>query len=200
MCGATQLPDIYRKPSTLWSWHMSSTSIALQLRDLFEATCYELFTGLNGQITQVESVDFDGSHMPFAHIDAGCNDFEIEITLSLPFSALAMTYPVYCNITKIDESELEDWITELSNRLMGQLRRNLMMYSVQLQTGVPDHCFGYPSDPKSTQTGYHFLFQFEFDAEVFEAGLFVEVFNPELVFNMRAAEKNAINDGNIEFF
>lgn len=179
---------------------MSKTANALLLRDLFEATCFELFSQFNGEMTQIESAHFNGDTMPFARIDAGCHDFEIEVSLNMPFSALAMTYPIVCDIAKIDESELEDWITELCNRLMGQLRRNLMVYNVQLQTGLPDYCFGYPRDPKTSKTGYSFLFQFEFDAEVFEVGLFIEIFNTQLVFNMTENEASTTQAGDIEFF
>lgn len=179
---------------------MSKTAIALVLRDLFEATCFELFSQFNGEMTQIESAHFNGANMPFARIDAGCHDFEIEATLNMPFSALAMTYPIHCNIAKIDESELEDWITELCNLLMGQVKRNLIAYNIQLQTGLPDYCFGYPGNPKSSKTGYSFLFQFEFDAEIFEVGLFVEVFNPNLVFNMSETPVDTTQTGDIEFF
>jgi len=81
-----------------------------------------------------------------AVIDTGSDELEVLLVLKMPFSVLSMTYPVIDNITSIDESKPEDWISELSNQLIRRVKTKLIEHNFfikpyELAPGTHDFAF-----------------------------------------------------------
>lgn len=167
--------------------------------DLFERSCYELFERFKCTLTPLSGIDFDTSDVPTARIDAGNDDLELIIMLHVPFTALSMTYPLRFVVDTIDEAELEDWISELSNRVLGKLKTKLRSYDCHLNTSLPLYFFGTNDMDAPPQKCEKFTFHFELDSEYFEASLFIEIFNEEIQFLEVPIAPKAVDDGDIEY-
>jgi len=46
------------------------------------------------------------------------------------------------NIIDLDDESLEDWISELSNQLIGRLKAKRLKYDMQIDLGLPTSYFG----------------------------------------------------------
>lgn len=152
----------------------------------------------------VAKVPFDSDScnteaLPTARIDAGCDDFEITLTLQAPFPALTMTYPMQEDVFAIDEAELEDWLGELANRLMGKLKGQLLSRSCTLSVGLPVYYFGEP--PALVASDYDDGFLYETDGEVFTVKVAIEFMREDIAMT-QASESTApvIQDGELDFF
>ncbi len=166
----------------------------------FESSCIEVFQSLNCAISPIENTDLDIEEIPAARIDAGNSDFEITISLHLPFSTLAMTYPVQDDIATVDEGKLEDWIAELSNRLMGKLKFKLESRNCSLNTGLPSCSFGTEALDELPENGNLFVYHFDIDNEVFETSISVELFSDEVSLSDEQDSDDGVSEGEIEFF
>lgn len=169
--------------------------------DLFECSCIELFESFNCRIKTLDDAELDTLIVPTARIDSGNSELEIVIALHLPFSALAMTYPVQDNITRIDEAELEDWLTELSNRLLGKFNRHLSLYGCQLNHGLPEYYFGTQDSPAVDKEFESFAYHFDLDHELFKAVISIELFGKEVtLLEQRMESTDMVQDGDLELF
>ena len=167
---------------------------------LFEESCIELFESMQCQTERIAEHDLLGADAPIAFIDAGTDDFEVLLTLRLPFPALTMTYPVQDQILNIDEKELEDWILEMANRLLGLLKVKLMNRNCKVNTGLPSHDFGFDSSHSINQQPYY-AFHFMIDDELVETGIRVETLADDI--NLAAdfvPPDNNIQAGELDFF
>jgi len=181
---------------------MDQKQFVKQISDLFESACTELFQSLDCNVEKLDasSVNFDTGDVPRATIDAGADDFEMELSLHLPFSGLAMTYPLQENITTIDESELEDWIAELSNRLLGDVKVKLRAHQCDLSVGLPSYCFG-DDEPISTEGKECHVSIFNIDNEFFQATMALELLSDPIAFSEQAVAANdPVEQGVLEFF
>ncbi len=179
---------------------MNNQQLAENFRNFFEAACVELFQSLGCEITPADGEPFDKFDEPYTRIDAGCSDFELDIYLCLPYAALIMTYPIPNLHSTIPESELEDWLSELSNLLMGRLKRTLTSYNFNLIIGLPDFSIGHPPQLRRSTASTSFSLRFATESQIFEAGITVELLSD----NVQLIEQNKIqpnvDDGDIEFF
>ena len=124
---------------------MKSQNAIQRIYSLFEHACYELFKNYGHNIQRVYGSGFETSDLPCARIDGGNDDFEILIAVHMPFSTLAQTYPVGGPHT-IAEDELEDWVSELSNRLLGKLNAQIALHNCPLKSGLPEFSLGSQND------------------------------------------------------
>ncbi|MES2826336.1 MAG: hypothetical protein V4732_22270 [Pseudomonadota bacterium] len=178
---------------------MSHNQVTQRIAGLFADACVELFQSLNYDINPIDETEFDVTDVPHGKIAAGCKDFAINIHLHLPFPALAMTYPVFSHILIIDQAALEDWLCELSNRLMGKLKRKLFACNANIAIGLPSHSMG-DADKYSTAAADYVAFKYKIDQQVFICGIAIEVFHDPLLLTSQPMSDNGIPDGNIDLF
>lgn len=179
---------------------MASDQICAQIFDLFNDTCIEMFTDLNCNIVRSEVEPADMEEAPLSDIDAGSDDMELRVLLRLPYSVLAMTYPVE-EVMGVDDAKLEDWLGEISNQLIGRLKNKLIRHEVYLKLGLPESLFGVVPEQLAPEGFKQQVFIYEVDNESIECHLFVDIINPELDFNF---EESAADDepdgGELELF
>ena len=175
-------------------------SQALQtLNGIFDAACIELFGSMNCGVEATAATHFDGDDVPLAHIDAGADDFELILTLKLPYASLTMTYPVLNQIMSVDEQQLEDWLCELANRLLGLLKAKLHAQQCRLNTGLPMFLAGGDIADIVYSDGY-FKHYFLLDGEAVEMGISIELFNDEIGIDETITEQNTTQAGDLDLF
>ncbi|HEY7773842.1 MAG TPA: hypothetical protein VIC26_11725 [Marinagarivorans sp.] len=179
---------------------MHKVSATDLIRDLFEQACLELFQTMDCDIQPLACDSVDSTYMPTAYIDAGTDDFELLLTLRLPLAALTMTYPIQEHILSVDESELEEWILELANRLLGLLKAKLILHDCPLKTGLPSYDFGQDSTQSINRCEYAPYF-FVLDEEPIELGITLEMLRDDIIMTQQAkAGDNSIQAGELDFF
>jgi len=174
-----------------------------KIRDLFELTCIELFQQMDCTVKRLDDADVDvnAEALPMARIDAGAEDFELMISLRVPYSTLAMTYPVQEDIASLDEAQLEDWVSELSNRVVGKLNQGLIRHGSGLKIGLPNAHFSYCVDEDISDNWETFIFCFDIDSEWFEAAISIELLGSSIVFSESGNDNpSAVGEGEIDFF
>lgn len=181
---------------------MSKEQVQDCILQLFESSCIELFKYYNCGIYKSNHNTHHLDNVPVAYIDAGSNDVEILLTLRVPFSVLAMSYPIDAIILELDDTVLEDWILELSNQLMGNLKNKLINYGTILKLGLPDSYFDSNSNdlPAPATEGEKFIYNFCVDNEIFECCIYIEIFNPDLNLIKQNEQDYDIAIGDIELF
>ena len=179
---------------------MDTTSAIELTRDLFEQACLALFQSMDCDVQPLACDSVDSAYMPTAYIDAGTEDFELLLTLRLPLAALTMTYPIQERIISIDESELEEWILELANRLLGLLKAKLILHNCTLKTGLPSYDLGKDSTQSIYQCEYAPYF-FALDEEPIELGITLEMLRDNIAMTPQAkVDDNTIQAGELDFF
>ena len=178
---------------------MSNQQLAAQFVEFFQAACVDLFRGFDCNIAQIDADSFNAHEEPYARIDAGCAEFELEIYLCLPYTTLLMTHPMQGLHNTIPEQELEDWLSEMSNMLMGKLKRTFLSHGITLKVGLPDFSLGYPLDARQYAEDERFIFAYETDHQAFEVGITIEFLSDNIQLTSQQ-EDNNVADGNIEFF
>lgn len=170
------------------------------LHYLFESTCIEVFESLKCKIHKVDQAR-QVIAVPCAFIEAHSQEVMMTLLLRGPVSVLQQTYPLRTNTKKIQQHELNDWISELSNRFMGSLKNKLLAYNHFLVMGTPSKKFGVnvsnfmPSGYKS------YILNFQTEREVFECSLHTKILNDDISFILQAADDNlCLNDGELEMF
>lgn len=167
---------------------------------LFEESCIELFESMQCQTERVSTQELLGADAPIAFIDAGSDDFEVLLTLRLPFPALTMTYPVQEHILNIDEKELEDWILEMANRLLGHFKVKMTVRNCQVKTGLPTHDFGFDISHSINHQPYY-AFHFVIDDELVETGIRIETLTDDIhIATDFIPPDNNIQAGELDFF
>ena len=170
------------------------------IRTLFEESCIELFEGMNCTVEPATADCVETAYIPTAYIDAGNDDFELLLTLRLPLASLTMTYPVQDEIITIDESALEDWALEVSNRLLGLLKRRLARRDCGVKTGLPNHDFGEDTAQSINQCEYAPFF-YKLDDEAVEMGITLETFKETIAIAENAKEDDSnAQAGDLDFF
>lgn len=184
---------------------MHSSDVINQIEDLFEVACIGLFESLNCKAVRVDLDTYELASnfhdAPIACIDAGSTEVELITGLQLPMSVLALTYPVQGEITGVDEERLEDWISELSNQLMGRLKTKLFSHQCQVFLGLPTTYFGaYIGDLISGEGEIKTLY-FNLDGEFCACHISIETFGDDLAFSVEVDESiDVIAEGEIELF
>ncbi|MCP5163215.1 MAG: hypothetical protein H6999_05975 [Hahellaceae bacterium] len=179
------------------------SQVVEQIHELFEAACKELFEGMNCQVSRVDAPydEYELEDAPAAFIDAGSDDLELNIGILMPLSLLAMTYPVQDNITQVDDATLEDWISELANRLIGLIKAHLLHRECRVMIGLPNFFHGADVDYASLGNGEFYSLYFDVDNIVCECSISVEIFNDQMLLaEPQATESASDEDDGIEFF
>lgn len=174
-------------------------SILEPLHHLFEETCFDVFDSIQCNLKKVESAK-DVLAVPCAHIDALSEDLSLKLLLRGPVSILKQSYPIQDEKEEINVHDLEDWISELANRFMGDLKNRLINYQHYLQLGTPIKQFGL-SLKEFEEDGFDpVTFNFQSGREVFECSLHTKVLNDNLVFDYSEPEEDPFSDGELEMF
>lgn len=173
------------------------------IRDLFAEACKELFVSLDCQISHCGLVEEAVAGAPTAVIDAGSAELDLFLVMRMPYSVLAMTYPVMGeDINKISDVKLEDWLSELANLLMGRIKAKFYRHRCEVMLGLPVSYFGGEIEiPELGENTERFDFPFELDHELCECLLDVKSFQEDIGFSIdEDAEADMLNEGEIELF
>lgn len=169
------------------------------LNSSFHQACLALFSGGDCIIRSVQPDVMDFSEMPVACVDGGTENLEVMLTLNMPFTALAMTYPVQ-NVAHTSEEELEDWISELVNRLLGKFNEYLAGAGHYLKVGLPQHQVGSEFIHEPSETGHLLCHYFDIDGEILCASLCIELFDENLNTQLNNYNPIEVNGGELELF
>lgn len=151
-------------------------------------------------VESVDSTDRDFPYEPIAFIDAGSDDLEMVIFLRVPFTVLALTYPCADVINELEEAILEDWIAELSNQLIGKIKNKLIREGCLVKIGLPTSYFDVDFN-ELPQSQHRFIkLHYKIDKVLIECGIYVELFNENLVLSPQPEEEGSLNEGEIELF
>ena len=106
------------------------------LNSLFKYSCVGVFEsiGFNSSVSNQDLVELES--VPTSSITAENDDLEITLLIAGPYNGLELTYPDY-DKDKIKNSLLLDWLGEISNRLMGDLKNRLVVYDHRMKIGTP---------------------------------------------------------------
>ena len=116
---------------------MLTPEVQLQpLFELFEHSCLDVFDSLGCEAVKVESFQ-EEKHPPCAWIEAASDELQMVLLLRGPISIIEQTHPAAQQSYSISQEDLDDWIAELANRFMGQLKNKLLVYDHCLKMGMP---------------------------------------------------------------
>lgn len=166
--------------------------------EMLKSSCTSLFqyygceASFRGIIAQSEE-----SHTLGA-IDAGCDDFELSLILNIPFSILALSYPCQGSVVELPEAQLEDWLLELANQLMGKVKIRLQKQRFVIKLGLPDSYFDVDGTTKNSLITSHVGYVFEVDGVSMECWLHVDIKNHAIQLELDSGEDT--HSGEIEFF
>ena len=146
---------------------------------LFENACVELFQSFGCTVYSATASPDDLEGSPVAHIDAGSDDVEVTIVLRVPHAVLSLSYPEADNILSVDDAKLEDWISELSNQLVGRLKNKLLTYDCRVKIGLPTAYFD-ADDEVLADGQYCATYHFSIDNELLECSIYTDLHNPDL--------------------
>ncbi|NNM52723.1 MAG: hypothetical protein HKM02_10965 [Pseudomonadales bacterium] len=180
---------------------MSKESVIGEIHNLFEAAVLTMFESFGCEIKRILEPPYELTDVPLASMDAGSQDIEVMIFISMPLPILALTYPSSLErIIAIDESTLEAWFPELANQLMGKLKNKLILYGCNLQMGLPNSYFGKNLSEVLPEGYDHATFYFDVDGEVFETCLSINIFNEDMVVLSSGNVDTGPDDGELELF
>lgn len=178
---------------------MSQEHVLESLYQLFASSCLELFEGFGCNITALEDPPDPLEGVPMAYIDAGSDALELALILCIPLPVLALTYPSQDAITAVDDAQLEDWISELANQLVGRFKNKLLNYQVTLKLGLPTAYFDADFDELVQPDFQHRYFSFQADFEQFFVCLSVDILDPALQLT-EAPPDDGAGEGELELF
>lgn len=179
---------------------MSRDIIIAEVNRIFVESCISLFEGFGCKAHEIEADPADLHAAPFGYIDAGSDDLELTVALRMPLSVLMLTYPSMDGVVTADEETLEDWISEMTNQLIGKIKRHLLQHDCIIKIGLPMALFGADIEeamPSGAEQRSTFL---DVDHELCECRLAIEIFNEDMEFSAEAHETDSGNEGDLEFF
>jgi len=172
------------------------------VKEVFQEACVGLFNSLDCSVACAERNECSLYDAPVACIDAGSNEVELVLGLQMPIALLALTYPVSACTVAVGEEHLEDWISELSNQLLGRVKSKLNSNESDLQLGLPVTYYG-DDDSELMQQDEKIALYFELDGEICACYLSVELqVKAEDIISSDYFQKNAEDSasGELEFF
>jgi len=182
---------------------MKREDVIHQIQCLFEEACAQLFESLNCQVAEIEpsARTIIGADVPIACVDAGSEEIEFLIAMQLPLSVLTMTYPVLEGVTLVKEDRLEDWISELSNQLVGRLKRKLISHECPVVLGLPTTYYGADLEVLLQNNTERLTYYFGIDGEICACTIALEVFNDATNYVLDANDhEGEQNEGELELF
>ena len=168
------------------------------LYEQFEEACFSLFEGLSCTVNFAEKPEDNLEGSFIAMIDAGSNDMELRLFLRMPFSVLALTYPVD-NVIDVEEDKLEDWMAELSNMLIGKVKTKLMKHDIVVKIGLPESFYGVDFDSIVPEGFESKIYYFVIDGIIVECRIYVDLIVDELEIQ-HAIEDDDTDEGELELF
>lgn len=179
---------------------MSRDTIIDIVNGIFVDSCTSLFEDLGCSVDKVASNPDALAGAPFGYIDAGSDDMEITAALRLPLSVLVMTYPISEDGVTPDEETLEDWVSELTNQLIGKIKRRLLQHDCTIRIGLPMALFGASIDEAMPNSAIQLSTYMDVDKTLCECRLAIEIFNEDMPFRFDAQEDTGGSGGELEFF
>lgn len=181
---------------------MRQNEVIQSIQSLFLQCCQTLFEGLDCNTKMAAACRAeDLENSPIACIDGGSDDIEFMVALQLPLEVLAMTYPIAEGITTIEENRLEDWISELSNQLIGRLKAKLIEHDCFVNIGLPISYFGANVDELLSQNSALANYYFDIDGQICGCSISIEVFDEGMSFSIEANRDVDLQEGGeLEFF
>ncbi len=171
------------------------------IQGLFLSSCQELLENLDCEITMLPDQTERIERCPIACIDGGSEDIEFKIALELPLEVLALTYPVGENITFLEEDKLEDWISELSNQLIGRLKTKLISHECYVMIGLPTTYFGAQVDELLAENSFEKSYYFSVDNQLCGCSISIEVFDDAMSFSLEPnTHEDDQSEGELELF
>ena len=170
------------------------------LHELFTESCADVFVSLNCQVEKVGD-ERPNLNVPCAHIEANSDDIELTLLLRGPINLLKETYPMKEQLQSIQAEELYDWLSELANRFMGDLKNKLIPFDHTLKIGIPTKEFGLDVE-HFLPDGYHaYTLIFNIGGDFFECALYSKLLNDEVVFiQQNIADLMPSEGGELELF
>tara|TARA_R110002072_G_scaffold139487_2_gene283152 strand:- start:12214 stop:12789 length:576 start_codon:yes stop_codon:yes gene_type:complete len=181
---------------------MDHKTIIEAVEELFESECVSLFKSMNCSPTRIYIEDPELINLlnksPLAAIDAGSNEIEFNIAIQVPMTVLAMTYPLLGEIvlqenslSSVNDERLEDWISEISNQLIGRLKTKLTQRNCQISLGLPSTYFGIDANNVLADDGKKITIYFDLDGVICACHISIEFFSDNIEFD-------EFNDDNID--
>mgnify|MGYP003386205169 CR=1 FL=1 len=178
---------------------MKPNDVVWQIESLFAEASQDLIRGMNCDVSVMETECHEVLDAPIALIDAGTADLELQIALELPMAVLALSYPVP-NISVVDDESLEDWISELSNQLMGRLKTKLLKRDQDVMLGLPGSFFGVDIGEIMTLSEHRYTVYLNVDGEACAFHIGVETLSDEISFTEADADEEELMESEIELF
>jgi len=170
------------------------------VEEVFQSACVDLFKSLNCSVACAKQNECHLYDAPVACIDAGSNDVELILGLQMPMAVLALTYPLTESIVDVGEESLEDWISELSNQLIGRVKSKLSAQEGELKLGLPVTYYG-EDHSELMQQDEKIALYFNLEGEVCACYLSVEVLvEGEVLANYFLQEEEDAIRGELELF
>ena len=180
---------------------MRENQVTHCIQDLFFQACKDLFESLDCDVGLIIENPTDLLNCPIATIDGGSSDIEFKVGLELPIPVLAMTYPIGEGIAKVEEDRLEDWISELSNQLIGRLKTKLIGHECYISIGLPATFFGAEVDELLAENSKMDTYYFDVDGEICACSISIEVYDEAMSFSLEAnSHEEDQNEGELELF
>ena len=183
---------------------MNQEEILECIKDVFTFACIDFLESLGCNSPQLVGLNANHDEDLVSLIDAGGDCVDLSMALSLPNSILSMTYPVGSSsadaIVGIDDDALEDWASEISNRLIGSIKTTLASHNFDVLIGIPSTSFGIPAEDVITNHGNPIKLTFDVDGLYLTILFDVELFEESSKFNPNPVEVEAIDEGELEFF
>lgn len=147
----------------------------------------------------MDEVTLDITDMPMAVVDAGNADFESSLYIHIPFSVLSVTIPTRQQKEGLGEAELEDWICEIANHILGRLKNKLALYSCPIKTGLPEYSLGVGDGIELSSICEPLDFYFELAGEICKVTLAIELFTDHINFIENPNYEYVVEDGDIDY-
>lgn len=182
---------------------MRHNEVIQTIQGLFLECCKNLFENLGCLTTLVPADDeLNLNDCPIACIDGGSEDIEFMVALQLPLEVLALTYPIANGITTIEEDRLEDWISEMSNQLIGRLKAKLIEHDCYVNIGLPTSYFGADVGELLAQNSSQVDYYFDLDGQICGCSISIEVFDDAMSFSIEPNQSVDLQseDGELELF
>ena len=177
---------------------MNQAQAAEYINEQFESACIDLFEGFQCNIEAANGDDMDADSALLTSIDAGSQEMEMKALLRMPFSVLALTYPGE-EVTEIEEEQLEDWMAEIANLLIGKLKTRLMSHGVRIKIGLPENCFDGHLEDVIPDMSEEAVFYFSIDNVTIECRFYLELMTEEIDIEIDQKDDD-VQEGELEFF
>jgi hypothetical protein len=158
---------------------METVPLIPRIIELFDSTCIKQFESLGCDMERVSQAD-GSNDLLAADIEAVSNDLRLKLHLSVPKSLLLQLLPAGSGVQLQDQSLLDDWILELSNRFLGRLKNKLVSHDCSLQMGLPSAYVVSEVAPVLRDGEEQVLRFFEINKQTMACCLSIEVLKPDL--------------------